>query len=195
MVRDRRKRRLRRDFYRRDTLTVARDLLGRTLCRRLGPGRILRGRIVEVEAYDGPNDRASHAWRGETRRNAPMFAAGGLAYVYLVYGMHHCLNVVTGERGYPAAILLRATEPPAEGVSASGPGRLARAFRVDRSMDGVSFLGRELWLEQGSPVPDSRVRRTARIGVGYAGWWARRHYRFVVADHEGVTRRGRGSRP
>lgn len=194
MVRDGRKRRLDARFYRRDALTVARDLLGRTLCRRLGPGRVLRGSIVEVEAYDGPRDRASHAWRGRTARNAPMFEAGGRAYVYLVYGMHHCLNVVTGERGYPAAILLRATEPPAEGLDASGPGRLARAFGVDRSMDGVSLLGRELWLERGTPVPDTVVSRGARIGVEYAGWWARRHYRFLIADHPDVSGRGRGSR-
>lgn len=195
MVRDHGKRRLRTSFYRRDTLTVARDLLGRTLCRRAGPGSVLRGRIVEVEAYDGPNDRASHAWRGMTARNAPMFEAGGLAYVYLVYGMHHCLNVVTGTRGYPAAILLRASEPPGDGLSASGPARLTRAFRVDRSMDRASFLGRELWLEHGTPVRDADVRRTARIGVDYAGWWARRHYRFLIAGHPDVTRRGRGNRP
>ena len=83
-------------FYRRDTLDVARDLLGRVLCRRLRDGTVLRGRLLEVEAYDGPYDRASHAHRGPTPRNAPMFEPGGIAYVYFVYGMHHCLNVVTG---------------------------------------------------------------------------------------------------
>src|SRR5262245_34770213 len=115
-------------FYRRDTLEVARDLLGRVVCRRLrAADGVLRGRLVEVEAYDGPNDRASHAHRGRTARNAAMFEAGGIAYVYRIYGVHHCLNVVTGERGYPAAVLIRATEPP-DGASATGPGCVCRAF-------------------------------------------------------------------
>ncbi len=167
-------------FYRRPALVVARDLLGRTLCRELEDGTVLRGRLVEVEAYDGPNDRASHAFRGLTRRNRWMFEAGGLAYVYLVYGMHHCLNVVTGEAGYPAAILLRAAEPPGT-ASASGPGRLTRAFQVDRALDGSSFLSGPLWIEAGEPVPDRSVRRTPRIGVDYAGPWASRRYRFIVS--------------
>lgn len=174
------RKRLRRSFYRRDTLEVARDLLGRVICRRLPEGPILRGRIVEVEAYDGPSDRASHAHRGPTRRNAPMFEAGGIAYVYLIYGVHHCLNIVTGEKGYPAAVLIRAAEPPLDGLSATGPGRLCRAFRIDRAFDGCSLVGRELWLEGGDPVADRRVKRTARIGVHYAGPWARRRYRFVI---------------
>jgi len=140
----------------------------------------LRGRIVEVEAYDGPLDQASHARRGPTRRNAPMYRAGGIAYVYLIYGMHHCLNVVTGELDYPAAVLIRSTEPPHAGAPAHGPGRLSRAFGVDRRLDGVSLLGPEIWLEEGETIADREVRRTARIGVDYAGVWARRRYRFVV---------------
>jgi len=175
------------DFYTRDTLEVARDLLGRTLCRRLPGGSVLRGRLVEVEAYDGPADRASHAFRGPTARNAPMFEAGGVAYVYFVYGMHHCLNVVTGEKGYPAAVLLRAAEKPDGAPSASGPGRLTRAFQVDRALDGASLLGPDLWLEAGQPVTDREVARTARIGVAYAGAWARRRFRFLIAGHPAVS--------
>lgn len=171
----------------RDTLEVARDLMGRALCRRLDGNRVLRGRIVEVEAYDGPKDRASHAFRGRTRRNAPMFEAGGVAYVYQVYGVHHCLNVVTGDADYPAAVLLRATESPEDGKSASGPGRLCRAFRIDRALDGASLLSRELWLEEGEPVEDRQVKRTARIGVDYAGAWARRRFRFVIAGHPAAS--------
>ena len=174
-------------FYRRPTLEVARDLLGRTLCRSLPGGRVLRGRVVEVEAYDGPGDRASHAFRGITKRNRWMFEPGGLAYVYLVYGMHHCLNVVTGDAGYPAAILLRAAEPP-DDASASGPGRLTRAFGVDRTLDGSSFLDGPLSLEAGDPVADRLVRRTRRIGVDYAGAWASRRYRFLIKDHPAVSR-------
>ena len=179
-------RRLPASFYRRPTLEVARDLLGRTLCRELADGTVLRGRLVEVEAYDGPNDRASHAFRGMTKRNRWMFEAGGLAYVYLVYGMHHCLNVVTGEAGYPAAVLLRAAEPPGA-LSACGPGRLTRAFQVDRKLDGSSFLSGPLWLEAGEPVPDRAVRRTPRIGVDYAGAWAARRYRFIGGGHSAFT--------
>lgn len=174
--------RLGRAFFRREAGEVARDLLGRALCRRLPDGTVLRGRLVEVEAYDGPADRASHAFRGRTERNRWMFEAGGLAYVYLVYGMHHCLNVVTGEAGYPAAVLLRAAESP-NGRSASGPGRLTRAFSVDRSLDGASFLGGALWLEAGVPVADRMIRATRRIGVAYAGASARRRLRFVVRGH------------
>ncbi len=188
MVRPAERRRLPPSFYRRATLEVARDLLGRTLCRRVAGGTVLRGRIVEVEAYDGPRDRANHAFRGWTARNAPMFEAGGVAYVYLIYGMHHCLNVVTGEADYPAAVLLRAAEAPRAGVSASGPGRLARAFRVDRALDGVSLGGPGLWLERGTAVPERLVRRAARVGVDYAGWWARRRFRFLVAGHPEVSR-------
>ena len=148
---------------------------------------MLRGRLIEVEAYDGAGDRASHAFPGLTPRNAPMFEAGGIAYVYLIYGVHLCLNVVTGIRGYPAAILLRSAEPPAAGLVASGPGRLTRAFDVRRGFDGESFCGRRLWLEHGRPVRDDEVGRTARIGVDYAGGWARRRYRFVVRRHPGLS--------
>ena len=180
-------RRLGLDFYRRDALEVARDLLGRFLCRRLPDGRVLRGRLVEVEAYDGPSDRASHARPGLTRRNAPMFEAGGIAYVYLVYGVHHCLNIVTGSEGHPAAILLRAAESPENGVTASGPGRLTRAFQIDRELDRASFAGRDLWLEGGKPVSDRETGRTPRIGVDYAGSWARRRFRFVIRGHPALS--------
>jgi len=182
-------RRLPRRFFNRPALQVSRDLLGRTLCRRISEGTVLRGRIVEVEAYDGPQDRASHAHRGLTPRNAPMFEAGGIAYVYLIYGMHHCLNVVTGEKGYPAAILIRAAESPEEGLSASGPGRLTRAFRIDRGSDRCSFTGKELWFEQGSPPPRSRIKRTPRIGVAYAETWADKKYRFIIAGHPDLSGR------
>lgn len=179
-------RRLTGAFYRRGTPEVARDLLGRVLCRRLPDGAVLRAAIVEVEAYDGPRDRASHAWRGRTPRNAPMFRRGGCLYVYRIYGLHDCLNVVTGQAGYPAAVLLRATEPAA-GATASGPGRLARAFRVNRGQNGASLLGREIWIEAGRELPDAAVRRTTRIGVDSAGAWARRRLRFVIRGHPAAS--------
>jgi len=112
-----------------------------------------------------------------------MFDRGGKAYVYLIYGVHDCFNVVTGPAGYPAACLVRATESPVAGVSASGPGRLTRAFGIDRTHDGCSLLGRELWIENGVAVSDREVRRTHRLGVEYAGAWARRLFRFIVDGH------------
>jgi DNA-3-methyladenine glycosylase len=115
-----------------------------------------------------------------------MFEDGGLAYVYLVYGMHHCMNIVTGKAGHPEAVLLRAATSP-NGTSASGPGRLTRAFGVSRELDGASFLSGPLWLEAGEPVIDSAVRRTRRIGVDYAGAWASRRYRFIIAGHPDVS--------
>ena len=110
-----------------------------------------------------------------------------MAYVYLVYGVHHCLNVVTGSEGHPSAILLRAAEPPAEGLSASGPGRLTRAFHVDRSLDRASFSGPHLWLEAGEPPPPRMIGRTRRIGVDYAGPWARRRFRYVIRRHPALS--------
>jgi DNA-3-methyladenine glycosylase len=186
-VSESRLRRLGAPFFRRPTLVVARDLLGRTLCREQEDGTVLRGRLVEVEAYDGPSDRASHAYRGLTPRNRWMFERGGLAYVYLVYGMHHCLNVVTGDTGYPAAVLLRAAVSP-NGLNASGPGRLTKAFAIDRTLDGASFLDGPLWLEAGEPVADRKVRRTRRIGVDYAGPWAARRLRFIIAGHPALSK-------
>jgi len=168
-----------------------------TLCRKTSDGSVLRGRIVETEAYDGPDDRASHAFRGRTRRNAPMFEAGGIAYVYLIYGMHHCLNVVTGPRGFPSAVLLRGVELSEGDLSARGPGRLSRRFEIDRSLDGASLLnvrgGRlgnraGLWIEAGSPPNDQEVQATPRIGVGYAGEWVETRRRFIVEGSAAVSR-------
>jgi len=160
---------------------VARDLLGRSLCRRLPDGSLLKGRIVEVEAYDGPDDGASHARFGPTKRNAPMFRAGGIAYIYLIYGMHHCMNVVTGEEGCPSAVLLRGVELKGEHQPAMGPGRLTRVFHIDRSLDGDPLRKSSgLWIEDGEPVDDTHVKTTPRIGVDYAGEWAAAPRRFIV---------------
>lgn len=168
-----------RVFYNRPTLTVAKQLLGKTLCRRIGK-KILRGRITEVEAYIGPHDKASHASRGKTKRNAPMFGTAGYAYVYLIYGMYWCLNVVTEREEYPAAVLIRAVE------DVSGPGRLCRAFAITGALNGADITKRkELWIEDNSPSPTLTLRggiiRTPRIGVDYAGAWKNKKWRFVVA--------------
>ncbi|MEZ4769155.1 MAG: DNA-3-methyladenine glycosylase [Caldilineales bacterium] len=165
-------------FYARPTLEVARDLLGRRLVRSLD-GQRLAGRIAEVEAYIGEDDRASHAARGRTDRNRPMYGAPGQAYVYFIYGMYFCLNVVTETEGFPAAILIRGIEPD-EGVAemaarragrprrnlADGPGKLCQALAIDRALNGHDLTaGRELWIEPGRPVADEVVSATPRINV------------------------------
>lgn len=165
-------------FYQRPTLTVARDLLGCVVVRMLN-GQRLAGRITEVEAYIGEEDQASHAARGQTPRNQAMYAPGGLAYVYLIYGMHYCLNVVTETAEFPAAVLLRAIEP-VDGVALmqanrgqqpvrnllNGPAKLCQALQIERSFNQHDLTaGHTLWLEAGEPVPDGAVRATARINV------------------------------
>lgn len=156
-------------FYQRNTLTVARELLGCFLVRRWR-GRRLIGRITEVEAYAGLDDRASHASHGKTARNAVMFASGGTIYVYLIYGMYHCLNIVTEQKEYPAAVLIRTVEP-VSGIlgNTDGPGKLCRAMHITRTMNGKKITGRELWIEKGKHVSASLVSRSKRIGVEYAG--------------------------
>lgn len=173
--------RLPRAFFDRDTRLVARELLGKVLVHQDGRTR-RAARIVETEAYHGPSDRASHARFGATPRAAVMFGPAGHAYVYRVYGMHHCMNVVTGPAGFPAAVLIRAAEPLAGCLhSTRGPGNLCRALRIDtRRHTGVDLGSGPLWLEDdGHPV--GPVARTPRIGVGFAGAWARRPWRFVIA--------------
>lgn len=181
--------RLDRAFFARDTREVARDLLGRTLCHRIDGGRILRGRIVETEAYHGPDDRASHARFGPTPRAAIMFGPPGIIYVYLVYGMHHCLNVVTGADGFPAAVLVRGVDrleglaPGTTAPNAVGPGRLTRAFGIRREThNGLDLAapGSPLWIETGARA--TGVTTSPRVGVDYAGAWAKRPWRYRIAE-------------
>ena len=168
------------EFFNRPTVEVARDLLGKHLVRVIDGERIMLP-IMEVEAYDGFDDRASHAHKGQTERNAVMFGEAGYWYVYLVYGMHFMLNIVTGPKDYPAAVLIRG----AGGVV--GPGRITKHLRVDKTQNGVrSDLASGLFLEEsGVVVPPRQVKRTPRIGVAYAGpVWSQKKYRFVWEQHE-----------
>lgn len=168
-----------RAFFDRPTLTVARALVGCVLVHEVR-GRRRAGRIVETEAYDGFRDAASHAHRGRTARNAPMFGPPGHAYVYLIYGMHNCLNLVTREEGYPAAVLIRALEPEAPRLGpCHGPGRLTRALKIDRRHDGLDIAGDGRLRVEPRPIPVRRVMRTPRIGVDYAGPWADKPWRFI----------------
>jgi DNA-3-methyladenine glycosylase len=178
-----------RSFYSRETLTVARELLGMHLVH-LHAGVRQVGRIVETEAYKGPTDLAAHSSRGRTPRTATMFGPPGHAYVYLIYGFWNCMNVVTAADGVPHAVLLRALEP-VEGVddTTHGPGLLCRALHIDRSLNGLDLTGDTLWIEKPSGVKyvKPRVARSTRIGVDYAGDWANKPWRFLDRDSPYVS--------
>lgn len=175
-------RQLQREFYAQRTLVVARELIGKHLVR-VYRGRQLVGRIVETEAYQGPQDLAAHSARGQNARNAVLFGPPGFSYVYLIYGMWHCLNVVTREQGVPHAVLIRALEPIAPSDARTwGPGLLCKSMRIDRRLNGVDLCGSvdrsALWIETPTEDVPSRVARATRIGVDYAGTWAAKHWRF-----------------
>jgi len=180
-------RKIPRSFYDRDAVTVAHDLLGKRLVHR-SDGLTRVGRIVEVEAYLGPHDLAAHSARGRTSRNEVMFGAPGHAYVYLIYGIYHCMNVVVESEGRAAAVLLRALEPLA-GIDTrtQGPGLLCRAMHIDRRHNGVDLLGDSLFLEKSSGA-DFRVVKRPRVGVDYAGHWARRLLRFYIKGNPFVSK-------
>lgn len=171
-----------RSFYARETLLVARELLGMHLVRR-GPAGRQVGRIVETEAYKGPKDLAAHSSRGRTQRTEVMFGPPGRAYVYFIYGFWNCLNVVTAAEGVPHAVLIRGIEP-IEGISATthGPGLLCRALHIDRELNGVDLLGDALSIERPERYRAPRIARSARIGVDYAGDWAKKPWRFFERD-------------
>lgn len=167
--------RLTRDFFERSTLIVARELIGNFLvCRGIA------GMITETEAYHGFRDLASHAARGRTKRTELMFGPAGHAYIYLIYGMYYCLNVVTEAAEYPAAVLIRAVE----GIS--GPGRLTRSFNIDKTLNGIDMTtSRELYIEdRGIIIPRRRIERTPRIGVDYAGTYKDKKWRFVLRSNK-----------
>lgn len=182
------------EFFVRPTATVARELLGRYLVRDIADGTRLVARLVETEAYLGQHDRASHSSHGRTARTAPMFEDAGRAYVYFVYGMYWCLNVVTEEVGSGSAVLLRAAEPISD-ISGrlDGPGRLCRALGIDGRWNRADLASGDLRLTAGQPVPATAVDTSPRIGVSYAGPWADAPLRFFVQSNPHVSR-GPGQR-
>jgi DNA-3-methyladenine glycosylase len=195
-----------RSFYERPVLTVARECIGKLLVHETR-GSTLIGRIVEAEAYRGPEDRAAHSFAGRrTARTEVMFGAAGHAYVFFIYGMHHHLNFVTGRAGQPHAVLVRAVEPlrglelmaerrkmARERVElTNGPGKLCQAFGISLRHNGLDLCSGELTvLDAPRPV---RVARSPRIGVDYAGEWAERPWRFFDADSRYVSRRPRSQK-
>lgn len=172
-----------RDFFARDARLVALELLGKTLV--LDDERGLRQAvIVETEAYLGPQDQAAHSRRGITPRTRVMFGQAGHAYVYLIYGMHHCLNLVSGVEGDGTAVLLRAASMPApSAASLSGPGRLCRGLDIDRNYNGADACTPTLHLLDAPALPLEQVRIGPRVGVGYAGDWANAPLRYAIAGH------------
>lgn len=180
--------RLPRSFYDRDTVTVARELLGKHLVHVVaGVERV--GRIVEVEAYLGPHDLAAHSARGLTKRTKIMFGPPGYAYVYLIYGMHWCMNIVTQAEGMASAVLLRALEPVKniEGRT-QGPALLCKAIGIDGRLNGHDLLGGDLFVREGPSPSPMRIVKRPRIGVDYAGHWARRLLRFYIRGNPFISK-------
>jgi DNA-3-methyladenine glycosylase len=174
-------------FYARAAIDVARDLVGAILVRPYR-GRTYRARVVETEAYVGAHDLASHASKGRTARTDVMFGPAGRAYVYLIYGMHEMLNVVTSVEGDPQAVLIRAGEP-LDGWDAdlSGPGKLARAMKITRALNAADLTGDELFFTAG-PGPRPRLIAGKRVGIDYAGDWRHELLRFMDADSRAVSK-------
>ncbi len=170
---------LHKNFYFESPLIVAPQLLGKKLVRNY-KGTLLSGMISETEAYLGYEDSASHAFKGKTKRNAIMFGEPGNAYIYLVYGIYHMFNIVTGAPDIPWAVLIRAVIP-VNGINTmkrlrgkernltDGPGKLCAAFAIDRELNGLDLtLGKRLWIEEYKTIPDSKIKKTPRIGIDYS---------------------------
>lgn len=185
-----------RSFYLRPTITVAQDLLGKYIIRKLGRQRLI-GKIVETEAY-GERDPASHSYRGKTKRNEVMFWEGGHLYVYFTYGMHFCANVVTGPEGRGEAVLIRAVEP-IDGIEAmvkkrttpllttltDGPAKFCQAFGIGRKENGIDLLGDEIYITNGERIPRSRIGKSIRIGITNG---KEKKWRFFVSGNTYVSR-------
>ena len=190
-----------RAWFDRPSADMARDLLGCRLVHSAPDGSV-GGRIVEVEAYSGPEDLAAHSSRGHTARNGVMFGPPGHLYVYLIYGLHHCLNVVAGPGEKPEAVLVRALHLD-QGVDlarrrrgdlvperrlAAGPGNVGKALGIDRSLNGADLLSGSVWIEP-RRGPSPAITHGPRIGVDYAGPWAARPLRFWITDDPHISRR------
>ena len=192
-----------REFYTRaNVLTVARELLGKLLVVPSASGKRVSGRIVEVEAYRGPQDRAAHSYGGRrTKRTETMYGIGGTAYVFFVYGMYNQFNVVTNAVDVPHAILIRAVEP-VEGIDlmrkrrhgqpdhnlTNGPGKLCLALGIDRKLDAADLRGNRVWLEAAETISRSQIASGPRVGIDYAEEWKDKPWRFWIKDNPSVSR-------
>ena len=166
--------RLKKEFFHRPVLEVAEDLLGHQLVLSQ-PNRTQAFQITEVEAYDGPDDKACHGRFGMTKRTEVMFGEAGYWYVYLCYGMYWMLNIVTGDPGYPAAVLIRAVE------GYDGPGKLTKHLGITGELNGKKCLKESgVWIERGEDIDPDAIRRLPRIGIDYAEEWKDKPYRFLI---------------
>jgi len=191
---------LKRGFYTRDTLIVAKELLGKHLVRKIGR-KTLVGKIVETEAYIGPKDRAAHSYNGKiTERNKAEYLEGGHIYIYLVYGMYWQLNITTSGVGRPECVLIRALEPM-QGFGkelsskkirnlANGPGKLCRWLELNKSFYGEDLTeSKRIWLEEGEKIKPSQIVRAKRIGIDYAGKWKDKLWRLYIKSNFFVSKR------
>jgi DNA-3-methyladenine glycosylase len=195
---------LSREFYlREDTVRVSRELLGKLLVVPAEDGTRISGKIVETEAYLGPEDRAAHSFGDRrTQRNEVMYGCGGFSYVYFVYGMYFQFNVVTGPADHPHAILIRAVEP-VEGIEimrnrrgemkdrnlTSGPGKLTIAMAIDRGLNGEDLRDDKIWIEEFEKITSKQIAAGPRIGIDYAGEFVEKPWRFWVKDSTFVSRK------
>lgn len=195
-----------KDFFVGSTEEITQKLLGKLLCRSIGT-RAWKGKITEAESYLGEKDLAAHASHGRTKRTETMYGPPGHAYIYLIYGMYNCLNVVTQEEGVAEAVLIRALEPvmldcekiiPEQAVHngrridkiLNGPGKLCREFKIDKALNGVAFSRKNgLWLEEYEDISPERIVRAKRIGVEYARHWKDKPLRFYIKDSPFVSKR------
>ena len=177
-----------REFYGRDTVFVARELLGKLLVHR-AKSIVRIGKIVEVEAYLGEHDLAAHSSKGRTPRTQIMFGPPGYAYVYFIYGMHFCMNIVTEREGHASAVLLRAIEPVEnlEGRTC-GPGLLCRALHIDKKLNGHDLLSDDFFIAAPDTTEKISIIKRPRIGVDYAKHWAKRHLRFYLKGNPFISR-------
>jgi DNA-3-methyladenine glycosylase len=178
---------LSRSFYDRNTIIVAKELLGKYLVHKSrGVKRI--GKIVEVEAYLGPHDLAAHSSKGLTERTRVMFGPPGHAYVYFIYGMYHCMNIVTEREGHASAVLLRAIEPMQNVEDRTqGPGLLCRAMRIDKRLNAHDLLSNNFFIAEPEEMELFSIVKRPRVGVDYAKHWAKRHLRFYIKDNPFVS--------
>lgn len=183
-------------FYQRATESVAQELLGKKLCRELPNGKLISGFIVETEAYVGVLDKACHSFGGrKTPRTQVMYEHGGVAYIYLIYGMYHCLNVVSSKKDHPEAVLIRALEP-CDGIEwlktksrvqqekkiLNGPGKLCKVLEIDKNLNAHDFTQRPLWIEEGKEISPLHIVCSPRINIAYAEEWISKPLRYSIKD-------------
>ena len=173
-------------FYNRDTLKVAKKLLGCKLSRKIN-NAIFSGIIVETEAYT-QNDPACHAYRGKTPRSATLFKQPGIAYVYFIYGMYHCFNVITEPEEIAGAVLIRALEPVEPLKNTNGPGKLCRELNITRELNEVDLTSSDscIWIEKGAEIPDNKIITTTRIGIKQACDYP---WRFYIKDNLYISKK------